>query len=96
VPGFDAASRTWGIELTGKLSTCAQAGFSAVRLPVDFDSQTQTEPPYQIRPELLDRVSWAIDQASRGGLAVAVCNFVYPGLMADPPGHRDRLLAIID
>lgn len=95
--GFDPASQMWGVDLREEhFDLCAAAGFSAVRLPVNVVSQTEATPPYRIRPALLDRVAWAIDQADQRGLALIVCNFVYPELMVDPPRHRDRLLAIID
>jgi endoglucanase len=95
--GFDPSSRRWGVELTEEhFDLCAEAGFTAVRLLVDFASQAQPGSPYRIRPELLDRVAWSMEQASRRGLALAVCNFVYPDLMADPASHKDRLLAIVE
>jgi endoglucanase len=88
-------SRQWGHDVGEEhFRRCAEAGFTAVRLAVDFTGLAQETPPYRISPALAGRVWRAIDAAGQHGLALVVTNFIYPGLMADPAAHRDRLLGI--
>jgi hypothetical protein len=48
---------------------------------------------HQLPPRALERLEQLITAASERGLAVVVANLRDPQLMADPPRHRERLLA---
>jgi endoglucanase len=63
---------------------------------VNFAAAADAAAPYRVGPALLDRVARVTDHATGLGLAVVVCNFQYPELMADPAAHRDRHLSIVD
>jgi len=57
----------------------ADAGFTAVRLPMRFSSHQSPIPPYEIDEEYLERIDWAIDQALYRGLAIIVDNHYWGG-----------------
>jgi hypothetical protein len=48
---------------------------------------------HQLQPRALERLEQVIVAAAERGLAVVVANLRDPQLMADPPSHRERLLA---
>jgi endoglucanase len=75
------------------LERCAQAGFSAVRLGACFGLHRLAPDSHQLHPGALERLERVIVAASERGLAVVVANLRDPQLMADPPSHRERLLA---
>jgi aryl-phospho-beta-D-glucosidase BglC (GH1 family) len=81
----------------------ADAGFTAVRLPVRFSGYQDATAPYTIDPEFLDRVEWAVDGLTERGLTVIVTNFFSVGaggtpdaelLFTDPASRHDRFLAV--
>ncbi len=80
----------------------ADAGFTAIRLPVRFSGYQQLTSPYTIDEGYLLRVDWAIDQALSNGLAVIIDNHAwgtegrddYNALFIDPASEKPRLEAI--
>lgn len=52
----------------------ADAGFTAVRLPVRFSAHQALTAPYTIDEVFLERLDWAIDQALSHGLAIIIDN----------------------
>jgi endoglucanase len=74
------------------LERCAQAGFSAIRLGACFGLHRLAPDSHELQPRALERLEQVIAAASGRGLAVVVANLRDPQLMADPPGHRERLL----
>jgi endoglucanase len=86
--------RGWTLDIGERqLERCARAGFSAIRLVVALALHRDPSEPNQLDLRVLERVTQTIDAARRQGLAVAVANMLDPELMADPPRHRERLLA---
>ena len=74
----------------------ADAGFTAVRLPMRFSTHQSPNPPYEIDEEYLERIDWAIDQALDRGLAIVVDNHYWGGwasgdldeIFSDPESAR--------
>ena len=52
----------------------ADAGFTAIRLPVAFSSYQQQTPPYTIDEAYLERLDWAINEALSHGMAIILDN----------------------
>lgn len=76
------------------LDLCRDAGFTAIRLMLGWSAVAEPGPPFTIRPTALERVDRAVDLATDRGLAVIIQAVLDDGILADPPVHRDRLLAI--
>lgn len=79
----------------------ADAGFTAVRIPVRFSAHQALSPPYAVDEGYLERLDWVIDQALSRGLAVIIDNR-YSGsythgdldlLFSDPEAGLPRLEA---
>jgi endoglucanase len=84
----------WTIDVGDQhLERVAQAGFSAVRLGACYGLHRRAADSHQLQPRALERLEEVIAAASGRGLAVVVANLRDPQLMADPPRHRQRLLA---
>ncbi|MFI2284627.1 glycoside hydrolase family 5 protein [Nocardia beijingensis] len=85
----------WTIDLTEvELDLFVSAGFTAVRMGVYWAAHTGPGPEFVIDSWVLDRVAFLLDRATERGLAVVLTNFLDPELIADPPAHLPRLLAI--
>jgi len=80
--------------LSRTFDLCRDTGFTAVRLMLAWSAVAEPRPPFTIRPTALERVDRAVDLATGRGLAVIIQAVLDDGVLADPPGHRDRLLAI--
>jgi endoglucanase len=80
----------------------ADAGFTAVRLPVRFSAHQSLAAPYTLDESFLERLDWAIDQALSHGLAIIIDNHHWgvegsddlDALFDDPEGQKARLEAI--
>lgn len=87
----------WGVELGARhLELCRRAGFSAVRVGIQWAAHTGSAAPYTISPTVLDSVERVVGEAVSRGLAVVLDNHLDPALMRDPPACRQRFLAISD
>jgi endoglucanase len=73
-----------------------QAGFTAIRLPVKFSAHALASAPYTLDPVFMDRVDWAISNATTRNLAIIVDLHHYDELMMQPVEHRERFLALWD
>jgi endoglucanase len=76
--------------------TIKQAGFTAIRLPVKFSGHALQAAPYTLEPVFMARVDWAIQNATKRGLAIIVDMHHYGELMMEPVAHRERFLALWD
>jgi endoglucanase len=86
--------RAWTVEVSDdQLERCAQAGFTAIRLVVSLALHRVAADSHRLQPHVLERLDALIDGALERGIAVVLANMQDPELMADPSGHRDRLLA---
>lgn len=70
------------------------AGFSTVRLPVQWSAHADRCAPYLISPAFFERVDWAVHQALGQDLNVVVNVHHYHELNDAPSGHRARFLAL--
>ncbi len=85
----------WGLVLEEDyFRLIAEAGFTAVRLPVRWNAHAAAEPPYTIAPEFFERVDWAVEQALSRGLVIVVNIHHYEELTADPSGQAERFAAL--
>ena len=76
--------------------TIKRAGFTAIRLPVKFSAHALQAAPYTLEPVFMARVDWAIQNATKRGLAIIVDLHHYDELMMQPVEHRARFLALWD
>jgi endoglucanase len=87
----------WGPALRGSdFATVAARGFDHVRLPVRFSGHAPMTAPFTIDTALLQRVDWALTQASQNGLSVVLAFQYYDELMRQPDAHWGRFLALWD
>ena len=79
-----------------------QAGFRNVRIVIRWSTYTAEDAPFQIRPDFVKKVDWAVEQCLANGLA-PVLDFHYYPLISftgtevskeDPAKNRARFLAI--
>ncbi|MDQ2887666.1 MAG: glycoside hydrolase family 5 protein, partial [Chloroflexota bacterium] len=73
---------------------CQQAGFTALRLPIQWVKQMAKSSPFTVAPAFFERVDGAVAQAEKRGMALILDNHLDPELMANPLVHRDRFLAL--
>jgi endoglucanase len=73
---------------------CQQAGFTALRLPIQWVAHMAKNSSFTVAPALFERVDWALEQAGKRGMALILDNHLDPELMADPPAYRERFLAL--
>lgn len=85
----------WGYTIQDvHLDAIAEAGFEAVRLPVNWAAHTGDAPGYAIEPGFLGRVDHVIAAAIEQGLWVILDVHHFDALMDDPDGEMARLDAI--
>ncbi|TGY88499.1 glycoside hydrolase family 5 protein [Marinicauda algicola] len=85
----------WGYTIEdAHLAAIAQAGFEAVRLPVNWAGHAGPAPRYRIDPAFLARVDHVIETALGEGLQVVLDVHHFEALMDDPEGESARLRAI--
>lgn len=85
----------WGLKIEERFFDLAKsAGFTAIRLPVRWNTRAGAQAPYTVDPAFFARVDWAVAQARKRGLNVLLDFHHYEELMSDPAGHRARFLAI--
>ncbi len=85
----------WGFRLEAwHFEAIAKAGFDFVRIPIRWSAHTKTSPPYTIDPRFAERVDWAIEQATKHGLAALINVHHFDEIMERPQQERARFLAI--
>lgn len=85
----------WGVVLQQWFfDKIAEAGFTAVRIPVRWSGHAASGPPYQLDQVFLARVRWAVDNALERNLMVVLNMHHYEEIMQDPRAHEQRFLAI--
>jgi len=72
----------------------AEAGFTAIRLPVRFSGYTLSKAPYMIKPRILGRVDWAIEQAALNDLTLIIDLHHFDPLMRYPETSVDKFVSI--
>jgi endoglucanase len=85
----------WGMTLEESFfEAVKQGGFTGIRLPIKFSSHALTVAPFTIDKPFLDRVDWAVAQATSRGLAIIVDMHHYDELMTAPAANKDRFLSL--
>ncbi len=85
----------WGMPLEESFfEAVKQGGFTGIRLPVKFSSHALTTAPFTIDKTFMDRIDWAVGQATSRGLAIIVDMHHYDELMTDPAANKDRFLGM--
>jgi endoglucanase len=93
---FDAPKEGgWGHTLqTTDFKLIRDAGFSAVRLPIQWITRMDKEGPFTIDQHFLIRIDWAIAEALKNHLAIILDNHLDDQLMKEPAVYRDRFLSL--
>jgi endoglucanase len=85
----------WGMTLEPSFfDLVKEAGFATVRLPVSWTHHVAKEAPYDIDAEFVNRVQWAVAEATTRGLNIIVNVHHYDELNKDPLAEEERYLAI--
>jgi endoglucanase len=85
----------WGLKLEENyFQAVKDAGFTAIRLPVRWSSRAQNKSPFTIDAKFMDRVAWAVKQATTRGLSIIINVHHYEELNDKPSEHLERFLAI--
>lgn len=72
----------------------AQAGFTAIRLPIRWDARAGVQPPYRIAPDFFERVDGVVKLALQHRLAIVLDMHHYANMMLEPQAERERFVAI--
>jgi aryl-phospho-beta-D-glucosidase BglC (GH1 family) len=85
----------WGMTLeTSFFDLVKEAGFDTIRLPVSWTTHASKETPYTIDAAYIDRVQWAVDEATKRDLNIIVNIHHYDELNKDPVAEEERYLAL--
>jgi endoglucanase len=85
----------WGHTLQANdFKLISDAGFTAVRLPIQWVTRMDLEPPFTIAPQFLDRIDWAVSEALKNHLAIILDNHLDAQLMKAPAAYRERFLSL--
>jgi endoglucanase len=85
----------WGIVLEESyFEAIKNAGFTGIRLPIKFSSHALTTAPFTIDKTFMDRIDWAVNNATSRGLAIIVDMHHYDELMTAPTANKDRFLGM--
>jgi endoglucanase len=93
---FDAPKEgAWGHTLQANdFKLIKDAGFTAVRLPVQWVTRMNPEAPFTIDHQFLDRIDWAVHEALKNHLAIILDNHIDAQLMKEPAVYRERFLSL--
>src|ERR1700744_2126869 len=85
----------WGHTLKAEeFKLIKDAGFTAIRLAIQWVTHMDNVAPYNIDPQFLKRIDWAIAQCKKYHLAIILDNHIDEQLMADPAKYHDRLMGL--
>ena len=76
------------------ITLTAQAGFTAIRLPVRWDARAGYQPPYRIDPAFFERVDGVVRLALEHKLAIVLDMHHYAAMMLEPIVECERFLTI--
>jgi endoglucanase len=69
-------------------------GFDHVRLPIAWHHHTGPGPEFRIKDEFYARVDFLVNEATKRGLAAIVNIHHFDAFTSNPPGQREKFLAI--
>jgi len=85
----------WGHSLSAsEFSKIKEAGFTAIRLPIQWVAHMDSASQYSIDQQFLARVDWVIGQAIKNKLAIVLDNHLDEQLMSNPSGFKKRFLSL--
>ena len=85
----------WGHTLKEQeFTTIKNAGFTAIRLPVQWVARMDSVAPYSIDNKFMARVDWAVKEAIKNKLAIILDNHLDEQLMAHPAEYKERFLRL--
>lgn len=85
----------WGVILEESYFDAVKAaGFTMVRIPLDFASHAAPEAPFAISDAFMNRVEEVLGWATARGLGAVLSFHSYTGLYREPEAHRNRYLGI--
>ncbi len=93
---FDAPQEgAWGNILKKEdLKNIKSAGFTAIRLPVQWIARMSEAPDYTINKLFLNRIDEVIDEALKNHLAIIIENCLDEQLMTEPEKYKNRFMAL--
>jgi endoglucanase len=93
---FDApVEGAWGNVLTNdELKDIKSAGFTAIRMPVQWITRMDSVAPYTIRKSFLERIDEVTKQALKNHLAIIIENCIDEQLMSAPDKYKDRFISL--
>ena len=93
---FDAPKEgEWGNSINEKeIENISTAGFTAIRLPIQWITRMDSVAPYAISPLFLSRIDQVIKQTMKNNLSIVIENCLDEQLMALPEKYKDRLTAL--
>ena len=85
----------WGLVLQEEyFQLVKEAGFTAVRIPIRWNTHAELSAPYAIAPEFFERIDWAVEQALARRLVVILDFHNYDEMMLAPVKNKDRFLGL--
>ncbi len=85
----------WGMSLESSFfDLVKEGGFDTIRLPISWTNHATKEAPYSIDAAFMDRVQWAVDEATKRDLNIIVNIHHYDELNKDPIAEEERYLAL--
>ena len=85
----------WGITLQESyFEIIADAGFTAVRVPIRWSAHSSNNAPYTIDPLFVARIIWVLDQAEKNNLAVVINIHHFDEIFSDPEQNKAKFLAL--
>jgi endoglucanase len=85
----------WGHSLKAEeFKLIKDAGFTGIRLAIQWVAHMDSVAPYKIDPQFLKRVDWAVEQCRKNHMTIVLDNHLDAQLMKDPAKYRDRFLSL--
>lgn len=85
----------WGLYLSeNDFEVVKEAGFSAIRLPINWAAHADLAPPYRIEEPFFERIDWALENALSRNVALILDMHNFEALMLDPASQKERFLAL--
>jgi endoglucanase len=93
---FDAPKEcAWGNTVKNEdFKNIKSAGFTAVRLPIQWVARMDSIAPYSIDDSFLKRIDHVVDQAIKNHLAIIIENCIDDQLMANPEQYKNRFISL--
>ena len=93
---FDAPHEgAWGNTINKEeLENIKSAGFTAIRLPIQWVARMDSIAPYPIDKTFLNRIDYVVKQALKKHLAIIIENCLDEQLMAQPEKYKNRFMSL--